>query len=177
MCIRDSYYSDMIDFVYTIPVESINRTNVEAYGFEIGGIQELPFDFANLEFSYSYLDMKDLKNPDLPILYRSKHTVKGSIHKPIIKNINLSLSFNYKSSQLYEDFLSDDHPVVDNIFRFPIKKISDTILFDFQLSKTFTNYKIKGTVRNIFDKEYVLIQDYPMPGRVWQINFSKNINN
>ena len=172
-----NYYSDMIDFVYTIPVESINRTNVEAYGFEIGGIQELPFDIANLEFSYSYLDMKDLKNPDLPILYRSKHTVKGSIHKPIIKNINFSLSFNYKSSQLYEDFLSDDHPVVDNIFRFPIKKISDTILFDFQLSKTFTNYKIKGTVRNIFDKEYVLIQDYPMPGRTWQINFSKNINN
>ena len=170
-----NYYRDMIDFVYSIPVESLNRTNVDAYGVEIGGTHDLPFDIANLEFSYSYLDMKDLKNPDMPILYRSKHTVKGSIIKPIVKDINLSLSFNYKSVQQYEDFLSDDHPVIDNIFRFPIKKIPDTILFDLEVSKSFTNYKITGMVRNIFDKKYVLIQHYPMPGRTWQINFTKQI--
>ena len=170
-----NYYRDMIDFVYSIPVESLNRTNVDAYGVEIGGTHDLPFDIANLEFSYSYLDMKDLKNPDMPILYRSKHTVKGSIIKPIVKDINFSLSFNYKSVQQYEDFLSDDHPVIDNIFRFPIKKIPDTILFDLEVSKSFTNYKITGMVRNIFDKKYVLIQHYPMPGRTWQINFTKHI--
>ena len=170
-----NYYRDMIDFVYSIPVESLNRTNVDAYGIEIGGTHDLPFDIANLEFSYSYLDMKDLKNPDMPILYRSKHTVKGSIIKPIVKDINFSLSFNYKSVQQYEDFLSDDHPVIDNIFRFPIKKIPDTILFDLEVSKSFTNYKITGMVRNIFDKKYVLIQHYPMPGRTWQINFTKHI--
>ena len=170
-----NYYRDMIDFVYSIPVESLNRTNVDAYGVEIGGTHDLPFDIANLEFSYSYLDMKDLKNPDMPILYRSKHTVKGSIIKPIVKDINFSLSFNYKSVQQYEDFLSDDHPVIDNIFRFPIKKIPDTILFDLEVSKSFTNYKITGKVRNIFDKKYVLIQHYPMPGRTWQINFTKHI--
>ena len=171
-----NYYRDMIDFVYSIPVESLNRTNIEAYGVEIGGNQDLPFDIVNLEFSYSYLDMKDLKNPDMHILYRSKHTVKGSIRKPIVKDINFSLSFNYKSAQQYEDFLSDDHPVIDNIFRFPIKTIPETILFDLEVSKSFTNYKITGMIRNIFDKEYVLIQHYPMPGRTWQINFTKHIN-
>ncbi len=170
-----NYYRDMIDFVYSIPVESLNRTNIEAYGVEIGGNQDLPFDIVNLEFSYSYLDMKDLKNPDM-ILYRSKHTVKGSIRKPIVKDINFSLSFNYKSAQQYEDFLSDDHPVIDNIFRFPIKTIPETILFDLEVSKSFTKYKITGMIRNIFDKEYVLIQHYPMPGRTWQINFTKHIN-
>ena len=171
-----NYYSDMIDFVYSIPVESLNRTNVESYGFEIGGNFNLPNNVARLEISYSYLEMEDLKNQDIPILYRSNHKIKGSIYKRIFKDIDLSFLFNYKSSQLYEDFLSDDHPIVDNIFRFPIKRISDTSLFDLQLSKSFTDYKITGTVRNIFNTEYVLIQHYPMPGRTWQINFSKQLN-
>ena len=171
-----NYYSDMIDFVYSIPVESLNRTNVEGYGFELGSNFDLPFNFARLELSYSYLDMTDLKNQDIPILYRSNHKVKGSINRKFFKNTNFSMLFNYKSLQKYEDFLSDDHPVVDNIFRFPIKRIPETILFDLQLSKNYTNYKIAGIIRNIFNKEYVLIQHYPMPGRTWQINFSKQLN-
>ena len=122
-----------------------------------------------------YID-KDLKNQDIPILYRSNHKVKGSINRKFFKNTNFSMLFNYKSSQKYEDFLSDVHPVVDNIFRFPIKKIPETILFDLQLSKNYTNYKITGIIKNIFNKEYVLIQHYPMPGRTWQINFSKQLN-
>ena len=96
--------------------------------------------------------------------------------RKFFKNTNFSMLFNYKSSQKYEDFLSDVHPVVDNIFRFPIKKIPETILFDLQLSKNYTNYKITGIIKNIFNKEYVLIQHYPMPGRTWQINFSKQLN-
>ena len=166
----------MIDFVYSIPVESLNRTNVKGYGFELGGDFYLPFNIARLELSYSYLDMIDLKNKDLPILYRSNHKIKGSISRKIFNFTNIYLLFNYKSSQKYEDFLSDDHPVIDNIFRFPIENIPETILFDLQLIKRINSYKITGIIRNIFDTEYVLIQHYPMPGRTWQINFSKQLN-
>ncbi|MDP6877837.1 MAG: hypothetical protein QGI18_04505, partial [Candidatus Marinimicrobia bacterium] len=102
--------------------------------------------------------------------------IKGSINRKIVNNTNISLSFNYKSSQKYEDFLSDDHPVIDNIFRFPIKDIPETILFDLQLTKRINTYKITGVIRNILNTEYVLIQHYPMPGRTWQINFSKQLN-
>ena len=171
-----NYYNDMIDFVYSIPVESLNRTNVKGYGFELGGDFYLPFNIARLELSYSYLDMVDLKNKDMPILYRSNHKIKGSINREIFNNTNISLSFNYKSSQKYEDFLSDNHPVIDNIFRFPIKNIPETILFDLQLTKKINTYKITGVIRNILNTEYVLIQHYPMPGRSWQINFSKQLN-
>ena len=171
-----NYYNDMIDFVYSIPVESLNRTNVEGYGFELGGDFDLPFNIAKLEISYSYLDMADLKNKDLPILYRSNHKIKGSINRKVFNNTNISIFFNYKSSQKYEDFLSDDHPVIDNIFRFPIKNIPETILFDLQLTKNINTYKVTGIIRNIFNKEYVLIQHYPMPGRSWQLNFSKQLD-
>tara|TARA_Y100001970_G_scaffold38160_1_gene47092 strand:- start:537 stop:2708 length:2172 start_codon:yes stop_codon:yes gene_type:complete len=171
-----NYYNDMIDFVYSIPVESLNRTNVEGYGFELGGDFDLPFNIAKLEISYSYLDMTDLKNKDLPILYRSNHKIKGSINRKVFNNTNISIFFNYKSSQKYEDFLSDDHPVIDNIFRFPIKNIPETILFDLQLTKNINTYKVTGIIRNILNKEYVLIQHYPMPGRSWQLNFSKQLN-
>ena len=94
---------------------------------------------------------KDLKNQDIPILYRSNHKVKGSINRKFFKNTNFSMLFNYKSSQKYEDFLSDVHSVVDNIFRFPIKKIPETILFDLQLSKNYTNYKITGIIMDEVD--------------------------
>ena len=171
-----NYYNDMIDFVYSIPVESLNRTNVEGYGFELGGDFDLPFNIAKLEISYSYLDMADLKNKDLPILYRSNHKIKGSINRKVFNNTNISIFFNYKSSQKYEDFLSDDHPVIDNIFRFPIKNIPETILFDLQLTKNINTYKVTGIIRNILNKEYVLIQHYPMPGRSWQLNFSKQLD-
>ena len=108
--------------------------------------------------------------------YTPNHKINFSINRKIFNNTNISLFCNYKSSQKYEDFLSDDHPVIDNIFRFPIKNIPETIIFDLQLTKRINSYKITGIIRNILNKEYVLIQHYPMPGRTWQLNFSKQLN-
>ncbi len=55
-----NYYNDMIDFVYSIPVDSLNRTNVEGYGFELGGDFDLPFNIAKIEISYSLIQMGGL---------------------------------------------------------------------------------------------------------------------
>ena len=38
------------------------------------------------------------------------------------------------------------------------------------------NNKFISKFGNILNKEYVLIQHYPMPGRSWQLNFSKQLN-
>ena len=35
------------------------------------------------------------------------------------------------------------------------------------------NKKEGFSINNIFNKDYVLIQNYPMPGKTWQINLSK----
>ena len=169
-----NYYSNMIDFVYTIPVESLNRTNVKGFGLEFGISNiVLPLKLGIMSMNYSHLQMKDMQNNG-PILYRSRHKVKVGIDKDVRK-INIGLSFNYKSPQQYENFLSSDHPIIDNIVRFPIETIPEVSLFNLNVSKKFLKIEIALNINNIFNKDYVLIQNYPMPGRNWQINLSKII--
>ena len=162
----------MIDFVYTIPVESLNRTNVKGFGLEFGISNiVLPLKLGIMSMNYSHLQMEDMQNNG-PILYRSRHKVKVGIDKHVRK-INIGLSFNYKSPQQYENFLSSDHPIIDNIVRFPVETIPEISLFDLQVSKRISNIEIALNINNIFNKDYVLIQNYPMPGKTWQINLSK----
>ena len=169
-----NYYSNMIDFVYTIPVESLNRTNVKGFGLEFGISNiVLPLKLGIMSMNYSHLQMEDMQNNG-PILYRSRHKVKVGIDKDVRK-INIGLSFNYKSPQQYENFLSSDHPIIDNIVRFPIETIPEISLFNLNVSKKFLKIEIALNINNIFNKDYVLIQNYPMPGRNWQINLSKII--
>ena len=169
-----NYYSNMIDFVYTIPVESLNRTNVKGFGLEFGISNiVLPLKLGIMSMNYSHLQMEDMQNNG-PILYRSRHKVKVGIDKDVRK-INIGLSFNYKSPQQYENFLSSDHPIIDNIVRFPIETIPEVSLFNLNVSKKFLKIEIALNINNIFNKDYVLIQNYPMPGRNWQINLSKII--
>jgi len=169
-----NYYSNMIDFVYTIPVESINRTDVEGYGLELGSKLANPFNLGNITFSYSYLKMMDIQNSG-PILYRPAHKAKIGLNKEL-SLMNISLMFRYKSTQQYEDFLSTDHPIINNTVRFPIKILPELFLFDLKLSKNFSDYEVELSIKNIFNQDYVLIQNYPMPGITWHINFSKTIN-
>ena len=167
-----NYYNNMIDFVYTIPVEALNRTNVEGSGLEFGFSNiVLPLKLGIMSMNYSYLQMEDMKNNG-PILYRPRHKVKVGFEKQVRK-INIGISFNYKSPQQYENFLSSDHPIIDNIVRFPVETIPEISLFDLQVSKRISNIEIALNINNIFNKDYVLIQNYPMPGKTWQINLSK----
>ena len=85
------------------------------------------------------------------------------------------ISLNYKSPQQYENFLSSDHPIIDNIVRFPIETIPEISLVDLKVSKRISNIEMSLNINNIFNKDYVLIQHYPMPGKTWQINLSKII--
>jgi len=169
-----NYYSNMIDFVYTIPVESLNRTNVEGFGLEFGFSNiVLPLKLGIMSMNYSYLQMKDMENNG-PTLYRPRHKVKVGFEKQVRK-INIRISFNYKSPQQYENFLSSDHPIIDNIVRFPIETIPEISLVDLKVSKRISNIEMSLNINNIFNKDYVLIQHYPMPGKTWQINLSKII--
>ena len=116
----------------------------------------------------------DIQNSG-PILYRPAHKVNIGLTKKL-SYMNISLMFRYKSTQQYEDFLSTDHPIVNNTVRFPIKILPDLFLFDLKLSKIFTGFEAELSIKNIFNQDYVLIQNYPMPGTTWHINFSKTIN-
>ena len=84
------------------------------------------------------------------------------------------LVFNFRSEQDYQDFLSDNYEFVDNEIRFPIKKMDSLLLMDYIGTYQLKDVNISLKIANIFDIQYELIQDYPMPGRVVNVGFEKS---
>ncbi len=164
-------YNDMIDFVYGLPVVARNRSDISSFGLE----KNINYSFNNnlsMNLGYTYLKVEDINDMD-PILYRPKHKLVSSIKykKGKISNI---ISMRYQSDQDYQDFLSEDREYDGNEIRFPIEKLDALLLFNYIGSYQFTDSKISLKVSNIFDIEYELIQDYPMPGRLVSIIYEKS---
>ena len=80
----------------------------------------------------------------------------------------------FQSEQDYQDFLSDEREYEGSEIKFPIEQLDSLILFNFISSYEFSdNDKISFKISNLFDKEYELIQDFPMPGRTFSIMFKR----
>ena len=166
-------YADMIDFIYTIPVRSINRETVVGAGLELGSNIALDATGTNINFTYSYLDMENI-NSDLALLYRPEHKIRFTLLQktPIV---DLHFSSRYTSTQLFEDFLSDDHPIEDNTVIFPLEVLPETIITNLSISRAIMEYDLKLKINNLFNIHYVMIQYYPMPGRNFEISITKTI--
>ena len=70
----------------------------------------------------------------------------------------------FQSEQDYQDFLSDESEYEGSEIKFPIEQLDSLVLFNFISSYEFSdNDKISFKISNLFDKQYELIQDFPMP--------------
>ena len=165
-------YEDMIDFVYGLPVVARNRSDISSCGLETNINYSLN-DNLSMNTSYTYLRVNDLNDVD-SVLYRPKHKLVSSIKHTKGKISNI-ISMRYQSEQDYQDFLSDDREYVGSEIKFPIKKLDSLLLFNYISSYEFLDSKISLKVSNIFDVEYQLIQDYPMPGRLVSLTYEKSI--
>ena len=156
-------YKDMIDFVYGLPVIALNRSDFSSNGLETNISYKINPNL-NLDLGYTFLRVDDINNVD-PILYRPKHKFISSIkHKS--KNISNIISMRYQSKQDYQDFLSDDREYEGSEIKFPIEQLDSLILFNYISTYEFNNnHKVSLKISNLFDKQYELIQDFPMPGR------------
>ena len=85
-------------------------------------------------------------------------------------------SSRYTSSQLYEDFLSDDHPIENNTVIFPLETLPETILTDLSVSVIIMDYDFSLKIKNLFNENYALIQHYPMPRRNFEFTINKTID-
>ena len=168
-----NHYKDMIDFIYTIPVRSVNRDVVKGMGAEIGSNVYLDGIGSNLNFTYSILDLENV-NSDIPLLYRPKHKIRVTLVQSL-SNFDIRLSTRYSSEQSYEDFLSDDHPIDGNTVIFPLETLPETFISDFSISRMISEYDLSLKVKNLFDVNYVLIQHYPMPRRNFELSITKAI--
>ena len=80
----------------------------------------------------------------------------------------------FQSEQDYQDFLSDEREYEGSEIKFPIEQLDSLVLFNFISSYEFSdNDKISFKISNLFDKQYELIQDFPMPGRTFSIMFDR----
>ena len=156
-------YKDMIDFVYGLPVIALNRSDISSNGLETNISYKINRNL-DLDLGYTYLRVDDINNVD-PILYRPKHKFISSIkHKS--KNISNIISMRYQSKQDYQDFLSDDREYEGSEIKFPIEQHDSLFLFNYIGTYEFNNNdKVSLKISNLFDKQYELIQDFPMPGR------------
>ena len=156
-------YKDMIDFVYGLPVIALNRSDISSNGLETNISYKINRNL-DLDLGYTYLRVNDINNVD-PILYRPKHKFISSIkHKS--KNISNIISMRYQSKQDYQDFLSDDREYEGSEIKFPIEQLDSLILFNYIGTYELNNNdKVSLKISNLFDKQYELIQDFPMPGR------------
>ena len=161
----------MIDFVYAIPVLAINREGVTGTGLEYQ-VRWHPIEKLNLTGSYAYLDMTDRGGE--PILYRSKHSGKINIQYQMAI-LYVQLGLQAWSKQIYEDFLTN-YQIEDGKIIFPTRELPDRIIPELVLSKTISNFTGFMHITNLFDTEYELIQDFPMPGRAWQFTLIKTLN-
>jgi outer membrane cobalamin receptor len=164
-------YENMIDFVYNIPVLSVNREGVTGTGGEYQ-FRWKPFDPIIINGSYAYLDMSDRSGD--PILYRSRH--RGQLYADFSSNmLDVRLGVQGWSEQTYEDFLSHDRKFINGKIIFPLRTLPTTMISDLILSREIGMYKGSLRISNLFDTQYELIQDFPMPGCAWKLTLTKTL--
>jgi len=164
-------YEDMIDFVYGLPVIALNRSDISSCGLETNISYQINSNF-NLDLGYTYLRVNDINDVD-PILYRPNNKFISSIKYKSDK-ISHIISMRYQSEQDYQDFLSDEREYEGSEIKFPIEQLDSLILFNYIGSYELNNRdKISLKISNLFDKQYELIQDFPMPGRTISLMYDK----
>jgi outer membrane cobalamin receptor len=82
-----------------------------------------------------------------------------------IHMVMIALCANYSGRRFVDDQNKQElapYMLVDG--NFGIKPLVAGVQFDFMVS-----------VKNVFDKKYLVVKDYPMPGRMWQVKVGMNI--
>ena len=90
--------------------------------------------------------------------------------------VKISITGKIWAPQKYEDFLSHDYQTIDNKIVFPIKILPKNVILNVAFEKKIGESEISFQIENIFDITYELIQDYPMPGRVWKVKLNQSFN-
>ncbi|MEZ4526426.1 MAG: TonB-dependent receptor, partial [Desulfobacterales bacterium] len=161
------FHNDIDNLIENIAGDTQNSGEVESNGVEF----EIKADIKNgsyLKANYTYVRAEnkndDSKLPDIP-----------SHRGYIAANINLSKQFNF-----YMDlYLKDDMPRTEGDTRGDLSgyAISNATLIAKNLAPKIDGLELRGSVYNIFDKEYAdpaplgrnIPGDYPMPGRTFVV--------
>ncbi len=163
------YYSLVDNYILSMPLSPVvwsasNLEKVNNYGIE----SKLNVNYNKIKFDFNYTYQKAifventiLKNTDLP--YIPNEIINSNIYyENNIINTNLLLSYN---SFRYFNQGNDANSVID-----PFLLID--IIFNKNINLLENNYKLIFSIKNLLNKNYYLVHNFPMPG----INFLLTLN-
>ena len=112
-------------------------------------------------FNYSYIEQRNISNPDLYFIDVPKHQLLGFVRWENIEKFYIHAEAKYNSSR---------YSTSDGEF-----KTDAFMLFNMSAEYEFFNYfSVNASVRNIFDKLYYYSEGYPEPGRVFSVGVRYN---
>jgi len=155
---------DLIAWVETGPKwEAQNIDKAEINGIETEFLYNLNKNFS-VPLHYTYMDARD------------KGTQYNDKKLPYRPENKLSLGLNFKSEKGIK--FNIDLNFVDDVYtdRNNTQKLDDYTILNTTFSKEFfKNSEFFIQIRNLFDEEYQIIRDFPMPGRIIMVGLKGKI--
>ncbi|MDO9549203.1 MAG: TonB-dependent receptor [Candidatus Marinimicrobia bacterium] len=124
----------------------------------------------DISANYMYLDARNLSGSNTTynkiLVYRPKHTVNFSA------TMNLkAVHLNYQYSYISRRFADASNTWGNSLEPYSVSDI--TVNYDTKIMKTQMNYSFQ--VKNIFDHEYKVIKNMPVPGREYRFSVKISI--
>jgi outer membrane receptor for ferrienterochelin and colicins len=152
---------DVKDLIVTDYVNEINlnEESADITGFEISSNRTFnnKFEFG---FNYTYLKAEDVNGEQL--IDMPNHEMSLNLHY-LLENARISLFNRYVGER--RDVL--------NVPPYDAPESSSFFVSDFKVTSNLTaDTEISVEINNLFDREYEVVNDYPMPGRNFMVNLS-----
>jgi len=153
--------------------EATNQEDVKSYGLEnsLNLVLQTGDFLIHLMENYSHtrsFNISDNESIDQKQLMYVPYNTINSYTKIRYKTYQIGINWSYTSKR----FNTNDHKDY---------MLQPYHVFNIHLTKTFNlnNFKpeIQFKIKNLFDNQYQVIKNYPMPGRAYYINISFQIKN
>jgi len=175
-----AYQSNIQELIEWVPMEGasfwhpVNTSRVRTNGLEASLNHTFQWKKMTLDLKtlYNYTRATNL-NPDQADVYGNQlrytpfHSLKNNLQASM-KPYTVGTSLRYTGKR---------YSTIDND---PSGLLGDYMLMDLYLSRKIHLEKIHGylklSVKNLLDKQYEVIANYPMPGRAYYINLNMQLN-
>ena len=173
------YQSNIYDMIEWLPKQGasywhpVNNARVRTTGLEAGFQHRLQWNQLRVKLHalYNYTRALNLNNNQgethHQLRYTPLHSLKNSIRA----------SFRKYSATASIRYTGDRYSTADND---PSGTLEDYTLVDMHLGRQWKMEHLQGdlqvSIKNLLDKQYQVIANYPMPGRAFYVNLNIQIN-
>jgi len=170
----DGFYMHTDDRIVSVPKSQVswsaeNISEVISKGFELSANMHLLDELMKMNFAYTFQDVRNAaigdNNYGKLIVYMPQEIISGSLifaYNKLTTGTNVRYSGHYFSLPDNSfDSIMEGYTLMD-------------IFLNYNLESSFFNMNIRVECKNIFDEQYAIIKNYPMPGRFFRVGLTLN---